>query len=281
MNILLGNPLFSDWNEPISRLGRENIYIEDLDNVDKINSVIASKDIKLIIPLTFDQMRFMIENTHKIKTQVICSQTYDAIDQLDDKCSFIKFILNNYLSDLIPKVYIVIHNGNIHVQGPIKTYPIIFKYGYVCAGSGSKVCLSVKDLSRCTEESQGYNFVVQEYIEDNTEYSAHVFVVNGQVKHAIYYKTIHQEKYYIQCGKMKEYTRELNFKYETEFDKIFGLLNYTGFACVDFKVVDNQVKIFEINPRFGGTLIHNRDGLNEMLDKVTEYYLSSSPANLV
>jgi len=43
-------------------------------------------------------------------------------------------------------------------------------------------------------------------------------------------------------------------------------LEYNGFACADFIVENGEIIIFEINPRIGGSLIQNREKLNEFLD---------------
>lgn len=39
------------------------------------------------------------------------------------------------------------------------------------------------------------------------------------------------------------------------FCKIFSLSNFSGPACINFKVVDGRPKIFKINPTFGGSLM--------------------------
>jgi predicted ATP-grasp superfamily ATP-dependent carboligase len=46
---------------------------------------------------------------------------------------------------------------------------------------------------------------------------------------------------------------------DVDFGAIFRALKYTGFACVDFKIKDGQPKIFEINPRLGGSLVLGPD----------------------
>ena len=58
------------------------------------------------------------------------------------------------------------------------------------------------------------------------------------------------------------------------FSCIFNDLNYSGFACADFTIHNNKIIIFEINPRPGGSLIHNEKYLNIFLDKL--YTLISS-----
>ena len=66
MNILFGTPAFSDWSEQIDKLNRIDIYFNELNNVESIVSDINDKNISLIIPLKFDQMKFIIENKNII-----------------------------------------------------------------------------------------------------------------------------------------------------------------------------------------------------------------------
>ena len=50
---------------------------------------------------------------------------------------------------------------------------------------------------------------------------------------------------------------------------IYKFLAYTGVTCVDFKICDGKLKIFEINPRFGGTVVKN-NMIEPMIDKLCE-----------
>lgn len=55
-----------------------------------------------------------------------------------------------------------------------------------------------------------------------------------------------------------------------DLDVILRELDYTGFACANYKMVDGVPKIFEINPRMGGSLVHAPQHLAEMLAVVKE-----------
>lgn len=46
---------------------------------------------------------------------------------------------------------------------------------------------------------------------------------------------------------------------DVDLDRVFAALDYTGFACVNLKMVGDQPKIFEINPRLGGSLVTGPD----------------------
>ena len=54
-----------------------------------------------------------------------------------------------------------------------------------------------------------------------------------------------------------------------ELDQVFRVIGYTGFACVNFKMHDGVPKIFEINPRLGGSLVLGPD-FDELMGKTAE-----------
>lgn len=267
-NILFGTPTFPDWTTSIQKI--DNAYIKEFRCKKKMHNFIIENNISLIIPTTYEQMKFVINNGID-NTQLLCCKNYESIDILNNKCKFIKFINDNNLIDFIPKVKLIkyddytIENGNV-------PFPVIFKYVIACGGFGSKICYTKYELNNTLDKKT--NYIVQEYIKGQTEMSGHMFIKDGIIKHVIYYSTTHNNEHYIQHGKMSEYKRILNFDLEKEkvFGDIFKLLDYTGFACIDFKIINNNVKIFEINPRLGGTLVNNEKDLREMLDIVLSCY---------
>jgi hypothetical protein len=46
-----------------------------------------------------------------------------------------------------------------------------------------------------------------------------------------------------------------------ELEQIVKHCDYTGFCCIDFKIVDDKLYVFENNCRLGGSLIANIDDL--------------------
>lgn len=267
-NILFGQPQFPDWLSSIQKL--ENVHVIEFTCKKKLTDLVKDKEICLIVPTTLKQMKFIIHNGIKIDNVfIICPDTYDVIDTLDNKCKFIKFMSENNLGHLIPNVKVMKYNKQILKNDKVN-YPVIFKYPVSCGGFGSQVCQNSYELEKVIRIGQRNDYIVQKYIQDQKEYSAHLFVQKGIIKYSIYYVMLHDQEFGIQHGKMKKYDRII-FDQEDSFVPIFKLLNYTGFACIDFKLKNNKVKIFEINPRLGGTLATNAKDFKEMLDYVINY----------
>lgn len=308
MNILFYSPEFHDWIDCIKKIEVPNtkIYITSTDNINELLNLLKSKNIHIIIPCRFDQMKFITTNYDKIKKNIkniTCPRNYDIIELFDNKIKFREFMIDNKFQNLIPITYkinnfiehqtILIHsinplnNKNSEIKkGPTlcslknKTkvfepivYPCIFKLAKTYSGMGSHICKNKAELLECQENYKAKQSFVQEYIYDDNqyEYAAHMFIVKGNIKWAVCYKLIHPSKLFIQRGKMDEYDKINNFDFNI-FEKIFKVVNYTGFVCIDFKMINNNIKIFEINPRLGGTLVNNINDFSLMIKYVSEYY---------
>lgn len=273
-NILFGTPKWNDWISSIINLKNtkniKNIYLNDLNNINDILNLIKNNEITLIIPCTFEQMKFLTEN--KIEN-AICNDSHNKIELFDNKYKFINFVISNNMADVIPIVYKMKNDGITKILTENYKFPVIYKYPVAYAGEGSKVCHSIEEIDLIINSSQN-DYIIQEYIINNIEYGGHMFVKDGYIKYSIYYSIKNDDKYYIQYGKMQNYVRVLNFKkeYELIFENIFKTINFTGFVCINFKIINDSVKIFEINPRFGGTLLSNRKDFAEMMENVIKFY---------
>jgi hypothetical protein len=107
------------------------------------------------------------------------------------------------------------------------------------------------------------NIIVSKYHQHSIFYVGHYLVKNGNIIEYIYLSQENKDPNYIHKGAVKrykildEYFPELNI-----FSKIFKKINYTGFACSDFIIENNNVLIFEINPRMGGSMRKDKNILN-------------------
>jgi len=274
-NLLFGTPRWDDWIPNITVLRNteriDNVYLVELKELSTVSQMVKDNKISLIIPCTFDQMRFLSQRRDELIkiTEPICNDNHNKIELLDDKCKFIKFMISNGMDNLIPKVYKMKSNS---IDVPINEYdgsPVIYKHPITYAGGGSKICRTIEEIDAATIASS-HDYIIQQYIVGDTEYGGHMFVKDGTIRYSIYYLIKNNSKFYIQYGRMFNYTRVYDFNkdYELMIEKIFKLLNFTGFVCVDFKIIDGSIKIFEINPRFGGTLLNNNADFTEMINKV-------------
>ena len=260
-NVLFGTPMY-DWTASLRKI--KNSYIEDFSTKDKLLEIIRSKDIKAVIPCSFDQMKFLAQVDRNDDVKILSCDSYDSVDICNDKIRFNEFMRNNF-SDFIPRTYTP---TNVN-------FPVIFKHAKTSSGIGSSVCHNKAELDKSIKNSKKA-YIIQEYILDRTEYAGNMLVKNGNILYSIYYTKTYDQDFHILRGSMhnqkgtyQRISSNLMSSHEKEtFSKILVKLNFTGFLCFDFKIKNNKVKIFEINPRLGGTLIRNTDHLNEMINAI-------------
>ena len=270
INILVGNPEWIDWTNNFKLLPY-SVFFNELDNIDKVILCIKENNINTIIPCTYKQMFFIIENTSILSQYVkciLCNSSKKSIKLLNNKMNFCNYMMENGFGEYIPKVFINHSDGKRNVQSDI-TYPCIFKLNKTCSGYKSVVILSVNNLYSILNNKQNKNYIIQEYIVSPNEYSGHFYIMNGLIKYFVLYMATDNNKNYIQKGKMSNYVKVIDNRIDfcmDIFSKIFTKLNYTGFACADFKLYDDNLKIFEINPRLGGTIINDRLDFVELMN---------------
>jgi carbamoylphosphate synthase large subunit len=141
-------------------------------------------------------------------------------------------------------------------------YPCIFKLAITYNGNGSYICNNKLQLQEL--ELRNRNYFIQEFISGKIEYAGHFFVLNGNIKYSTCYQATYNSHDYIQTHRIKNYKKIPNFNF-TSISQIFTILNYTGFACIDFKIVDDKIKIFEINPRMGGSIVHDKEDFHNII----------------
>jgi glutathione synthase/RimK-type ligase-like ATP-grasp enzyme len=254
MKIFFGKSIFTDWNKYLEKYG----IISNIDNYKIINYIVAKNNIKLIIPITINQHIYL--NNHK--SLICCKTLINSINTLlicNNKYEFSEYMNKNF-SDNIPKTYNI---NNILLPAIIK--PILTN-----SGKGCKLILTQKNIQNLNNNLSIKNklnnneYIIQEYIDDVDLYSGHFLIINGIIKFDKYY--IEQFKgNFISKGKMNNYKKCIIDKsHRYVFEELFNKLKYNGFACADFKIKNNKLKIFEINPRLGGTIIYDND-LDELI----------------
>lgn len=266
MNILFGKPTWPDWDDSFKSLPY-NVFINDLNNLNEIIECLIKNKIDLLIPMTFPQMYFVIDNKkiiEKYVREIACGSDKEIIDLADNKYKFYQFLRDNDFEKYSPNTYLIGHNNKI-INIKTVNYPAIYKL-HVCYGAKDSVI--IKDYSKLvTQLTNGQtDYLIQEYIVSHDEYGLHGYVENGVILFSVCYKLSSEKLFYIQSGKFTNYVK-VDFSSHTEIiSQLFEKLNYTGFFCLGFKCDDQgRIKILELNPRAGGTFINNRDDLTELI----------------
>jgi carbamoylphosphate synthase large subunit len=133
---------------------------------------------------------------------------------------------------------------------PPESFPCIIKPRKGCSGHGVKILFEQEDMPRNASEK---SHVLQEYIFSDEFHVAHVLCEHGEILEALGHHARKTEAFDLKRGAIKNPTRtQLSPAELGVFQKILRKAKYHGPCDIDFDYTSSgQIKIFEINPRFG------------------------------
>jgi predicted ATP-grasp superfamily ATP-dependent carboligase len=195
-----------------------------------------------ILPLT--EPHILELNEHQIKAIMT---TPEVISIFSNKDVFDKYIVQHNLTSYAPKRYYFNDNSNklVIVKPP-------------CGGSSVGMYLSnINNL----DSSVFDNHVVQEYIKADTEFTGNLVVQDGNILYGFAYYRYYGDRNYIKHDS-QDFTVQkkvpISKKYLDVLELFLKPVNYTGICNVDFKLVNDEIIVFEINPRCGGSLFFSQ-----------------------
>lgn len=178
---------------------------------------------------------------------------HSTISTFHNKKYFCRFMINNSLEKYIPRLLPFPQSGTFYNE-----FPIIIKPELSISGNNTHIIKNFDDWNKLEIKRKLY--IAQKYIFSNYIYTCHILSNNGNILIGKVYQTNKPEEYYIQIGPIKNYiSRDLNNSELSIFSTILKLSNYHGFCSINYDYENDIIKIFEINPRIGGSLIYNAD----------------------
>jgi predicted ATP-grasp superfamily ATP-dependent carboligase len=248
LKVVFGRPPFEDWARALIQ-AEQAMFSRSLHTITlhEIRHFIKSNEIDLFIPLTLADMRF--SSLYDLGCERLSPQNFEIVRLLNEKNLFHDFMQYNGLADFLPDTYVVCTEEPRILQEI--QYPAIFKPRVGAGGNGVQV---LTEKSSYLEDRK--NYIVQEYISGQQEYIGnYVFFRGNRVFSKVLTQTYDGE-FTVKRGKMTDFETVDDFDHQ-RFSAIFSALNFTGAICIDFKMIGSDIKIFEINPRFGGTVACN------------------------
>ncbi len=199
-----------------------------------------------------------------------------ALEILKDKAKFAKYAEQNNLTGFCPKTYQHVFSAK---------FPCVLKRTNLNAGFGIRVVANALQLKQELEreEFKNQNYILQELIPGSTEYVTHCVCKNGKIFWSCTYQYHLSQKNNIQSPKtiIKIPGDPQKLKI---FEKFLKPLSYTGPCNIDYKLnEENELMIFEINPRLGGSLMRpeNVCDLKMMLECIIDTAIYSKQKFLI
>jgi hypothetical protein len=188
------------------------------------------------------------------------------IKMLNNKTLFAEFMMNNFNKN-IPLTYYFNYKNKTYInENFINSDKKIKKANNSAGGKRIEIIYNI-DLNM-------KDIIISKYHEHSIFYVGHYLVKNGKIIEQMYLSQNNNDPNYIHKGAVKKYTilEDNGYSEFNIFNKIFEKINYTGFACSDFIMENNNVLVFEINPRMGGSMRKDKKILNKFWNAIVSNF---------
>jgi carbamoylphosphate synthase large subunit len=202
------------------------------------------EDFDLVIPLTLDaQKHINQQRRHWLGVKALVPSDA-AIDICHDKAFFHRHMSENGFGAFLPKM----------ADGLV--YPYLHKKRRSGYGVGTSIIGSPDDPAANRANWDSCDYIRQELIFGNLEYATHLLVNRSEIGYAKTIQSSFETGAFVKGQACKASATKVvdHGHLHATFKAMLNSLDYQGLCCIDYKLESGQPKIFEINPRFGGSL---------------------------
>jgi len=196
----------------------------------------------LVIPLLIQDVRLLQKSRDLLENNPIKIPTEEVVNLCDNKYLFNKTLVEKGFQDFVPKI------------GTNLPLPFMLKKKVTWAGDDCYLISDAEMQAKYREFIKSDDYFCQEIIGGVNEYATHILFKDGKIAETLTVKYTFYDEIPINGKSGFAYTRIAKCKCLDTFSSILTAIGYEGLCCFDYKIVDGKPKIFEINPRFGGSL---------------------------
>jgi hypothetical protein len=161
----------------------------------------------------------------------------------DDKLALSQFLIAEGFGDFVPPL-----------RSSGAPYPYVWKKRRGWWGSHCEIVKGPED--ECSLDLTDDEWFAQDFMPGEVEFGTHMLRAGGQIRYASTFAHMMPKPMMVKGA----YGTEVRSIYAPgchfldTFSAMLERLKFEGTACIDYKVVNGKPMIFEINPRFGGSL---------------------------
>ncbi|TNE67200.1 MAG: hypothetical protein EP335_02390 [Alphaproteobacteria bacterium] len=205
---------------------------------------LSADDFDLVMPLSLKWARWLYgPGGAAFRAKALVPST-DIMAVCDDKLAFARFLSGNGLGANVPAI------------GEDLDFPYILKRRVDVWGRYSRLITDAETRARYAPERTGVETFCQEFVPGDREYCSHFLVSDRKIVFARTVEYGFDGGPHIHGHDRPPASRRWvdNSRYYGLFAKILGWMDYEGFCGFDYKILDGEVKIFELNPRICSSL---------------------------
>lgn len=198
----------------------------------------------LVMPLTLKDARHFnrhFAHLNRVKALVPADA---AIDACDDKQAFARCLLQAGFARFLPGT------------GDDLPYPYLLKKHVSEWGVDTYIINGPGDEDEHRERMESGQYLKQEYVFGQKEYTAHLLVAGGRVRFMRTLEFAFTETLFVKGQSFAHASQEFvdHRHLSALFESILNCLGFQGICCFNYKLRGDTPKIFEINPRQGASL---------------------------
>lgn len=203
-----------------------------------------SKQIDLIIPTTETEINFFTKNINKFKVKILVNKK-NIINLFNEKQKTQIFLKRNFKKlSLDYCFFLKDFNKNLKI---IK-FPSFLKKNIGSGNQNYQIIDSAKIIKNF-KILNGKDWVIEHYLNKNyPEYTATIIRLEKFEKICIFRRRLHKLGHTMYAETFR------NIKIENQLIEIAKKINLNGCINIQFKIINNKIKIFDINPRLSSTV---------------------------
>ena len=199
-------------------------------------------DFDLVVPTMISALGVAAADSELRRRNPLPIPDPELLDLLDDKAALNARLVSAGFSRHVPKPA---------VPG---SFPLVLKRRRDSRGVNSFVIRGPRDEDAHRECLGSADYLLQECIEGETEYSAHVLMIGGRLRRALTVEFRMGSDRAIHGRDPVLLMRRCRNRHTGIFEGILRSLGFEGLCCIDNKERGRIPYVLEINPRFGYSL---------------------------
>lgn len=197
----------------------------------------------LVVPLQLPDMETLRRHASLLPRSLLPLPDPACVALCDDKLRFHHAMLAASFGQYLPEI------------ADALPFPYVLKKRNDAWGVNTHIIASHDDELRHAGQLRDADYFRQAMIPGRREYATHLLMRDGRVAAAITMEYTYAHDLHKKCREqLPHYTRLRRSTHLGLFRDMLTVIGFEGLCCVNYKLHQGQPRIFEINPRFGGSL---------------------------
>lgn len=200
------------------------------------------EDFDLVVPLNVGDALWLTAQADFNSRNAIPVAPADVIETCDDKKAF---------EDAITAAGLGIH---VPSRAERTTYPYVLKKRRDHSSISTRIIRDEADEERLGPLARDPEYFTQDLIRGRREYATHINFMAGEVVSELTVEFTFSIDHGIKLKDPVLFQRYVRCPDLLPMEAMLRALRYEGLCCFNYKLSNGRIVVFELNPRFGGTL---------------------------